>query len=87
MATLSAAGGVKLVTLTGTGYAANSRVPIAVEFSAAGRRYNEIQRVTADANGAVTLVVPVPYAGSVTARAVNMATGAIDATTGTATVT
>jgi hypothetical protein len=43
--------------------------------------------VTADALGAVSATIPVLYAGSVVAKAVNMTTGSVDATTGTATVT
>lgn len=99
MATLSASGAAGKVTLTGVGHAPNSRVVVSVAFTATGRRFNEMRRVDTDGNGAIVTKdatgavvgqgadVSVPFAGSVTAKAVNMSTGAVDATTGTATVT
>lgn len=87
MATLSASGGAGQVTFTGTGYQAGERVAITVAFSATGRRFNEMRAAIADGSGAISAVVPVPFAGSVSGRAQNFWTWLLAATSGTATVT
>lgn len=85
MATLTALGGAGVVTLTGTGYTGSEAV-VTVAYTATGRRFNEMRRVPVVA-GAISAVLTVPFAGSVTARAVDPAAGTVQATTGTATVT
>lgn len=69
--TLSATGGVKKVSLSGSGYSGSECV-LTVAFSATGRRYNEMRTVPVSA-GSVSVDVSVPYAGSVTVKAVDTA--------------
>jgi hypothetical protein len=87
MATLSAVGGSRIVTLTGSGHPANAKVVVTVAFSATGRRFNEMRMVDTDGSGVISTVLFVPFAGSVTARAIDPVVGTVQATTGSATVT
>lgn len=73
--------------MTGSGHPANSKVVVTVALVSASRNTNEMRVVTTDGSGAINEVLPVTFAGSVTTRAVNLATGVIEASSGTATVT
>lgn len=78
-ATLSATGGAGKVTLTGSGYVGSTCV-LTVAFSAANRRYNEMRAIPVS-GGSVSVDVTVPFAGSVTVKAIDLATWATLATT------
>jgi hypothetical protein len=57
MATLSASHNAGTVTVTGSGYSANARVVVNVQYVATNnaRRFNEMRQVVADGSGNVTL--------------------------------
>jgi hypothetical protein len=77
MATLSASHNAGTVTVTGSGYSANARVVVNVQYVATNnaRRFNEMRQVVADGSGNVTLTYPVPFpTGTITARSL---TGAL----------